>query len=251
MSRQESLFNPIVGLQRHHDLAFIRGLPHNQTMPDSHTDHYSGPGPSSSPSREAPDRASLAILDTLWAVVFSPSTAFAAITYRRPLIWALLVAIAVALMGGFVLVPNPPELAEVILGLEKGTLPAAPVFAFWVAFFVLVVALQVLVVHLLALALRGKGSYAGAFSGICFAYFPGLLAAPLAWLRAGLDSLAGNVLYSVVFTILCFWIAALAIVTAKHNYGLSMSRAAVACLFTALLLVVLPPLIVIIFMFMA
>jgi hypothetical protein len=221
-------------------------------MPDSHRDNEGGAASlnlNDHPSKEIPRKASpLAILDTLWAVLFSPSAAFADITRRRPIIWALAVAIAVAVMAGFVLVPNPPQLAEVILGLEKGTLAAAPVFVFWVGFFLLVVALQALVVHVLARALGGKGSYAGMLTGIYFAYFPGLLAAPLAWIKASLDSLAGSVLYTVLFAILCLWIASLAIVATKHNYGLSAIRASVACVSTGLLFVVLPPLVVAILM---
>jgi len=223
---------------------------HNQAMPDFQRDNeaVTPVGAQEDPSQKTRRReSSLAILDALWAVLFSPSAALATITARRPLGWALLVAAAVALMAGFVLVPNPPELAEVILNLDKGTLPAAPVFAFWVAFFLLAVAVQALVVHLLARLLGGKGSYAGLFAGMCFAYFPGLLAAPLAWLRATLDSLAGSVLYSALFTVLCLWIASLAIVATKYNYSLSTARAAIACLGTAFLLVVLPPLVVVIF----
>ena len=144
-------------------------------------------------------------------------------------------------MAAFVLVPNPPELAEVILRLDKGTLSAVPVFAFWVAFFLLALAIQALVLHLLALSVRGNGPYSGIFTGICFAYFPGLLAAPLVWLRAALDSMTGSILYGGLFALICLWIVALAIFATRHNYGLSTSRATVAVLTTGFLLVIVPP----------
>jgi hypothetical protein len=193
-------------------------------------------------------KSRLAILDTLWAVLVSPSDAFAFITRTRPLWWALLAGVAVALMSGFVLVPNPPELAEVIIGLGKGTLPGAPAFAFWVAFFLLAVAIQAAIVHTLALIMGGKGRYAGIFCGICFAYFPGLLAAPLALLRAVMDSLYGHIIYNSVFALLCIWIVILAVIATKHNYGLSTTKATAACLLTGFLFVVLPLVVVTIWM---
>lgn len=205
--------------------------------------------PNDDPPKGVPkEKSRLAILDILWGVLVSPSATFSAITRGRSLVWALLVGVAVALMAGFVLVPNPPELAEVILRLGKGTMPAAPAFAFWVAFFFLVVAIQAAIVHSLALIMGGKGRYAGIFSGICFAYFPGLLAAPLALLRAVLDSFYGHIMYNALFGLICIWIVILAVIATKHNYRVSITRAAAACVLTGFLVVILPPLVVAIWM---
>lgn len=195
-------------------------------------------------------------LDTLSGVLLSPSAAMASITARGPMALALLTAVSVAITSGLVLVPNPPELAEDILDLEKGTLSLWSVLPLWVVLFMAVLALQAAFLHLTASALKARGSrgetsqggpcgtshrgFRGIFCGLCFAYLPGLFSAPLIALRALLASGRVNAAYQVVFPLFCLWVFFLGVTAVRQNYHLSHWRATGACACAFAVLVVLP-----------
>lgn len=201
-------------------------------------------------------RPVLEALDTLAGVLLSPSSALARITQRRPLGLALLTAVLVAVISGLVLVPNPPELLEDILGLEKGTLGLRAVLPLWVVLFMAILLLQAAFIHLEATVLRARagrrgttreglygttpGGLRGLFCGLCFAYLPGVFAAPLIMLRALLASERANAAYQVVFPLFCLWVFFLGITAVRQNYRLAPWRAAAVCAVAFAALVVLP-----------
>ncbi len=223
-------------------------------------------------------------LDTLAGVLWAPTATMARITDRRPLGLALLAAMSVAIVSGLVLLPNPPELAEDILGLSKGSLRLWTVLPLWVALFAAVLSLQAALVHLEAAVLgarrrcrtpqggsdtsqtapatpgegtggtpgggggtslggfRGtsEGGFRGIFCGLCFAYLPGLLAAPLIMLRALLASARANAAYQVVYPLLALWVFFLGVTAVRQNYRMPPWRAAAVCAVAFVVLVVLP-----------
>ncbi len=235
-------------------------------------------------------RTALEALDTLAGVLLSPSSTLARITDRGPLGLALLTAVSVAVISGLVLVPNPPELLEDIMGMEKGTLGLRTVLPLWVALFMAVLWLQAAFVHLEAMALRawqarrgaagdpgagsqakagrapasagrpgtasaggpgaasapgetpgaGPGTFRGIFCGLCFAYLPGWLSAPLIMLRALLASERANAAYQVVFPLACLWVFYLGVTAIRQNYRLPPWRAAALGAVAFLVMVVLP-----------
>jgi hypothetical protein len=179
-------------------------------------------------------------LDTLAGVLLSPSSTLARITDRKPIALALLAAVSVAIVSGLVLVPNPPELAEDMLGMPKGTLSFWAILPLWVAIFMAILSLQAAFVHLTAAILKAGGTFRGIFCGLCFAYLPGLLAAPLIMLRALLASDRANAAYQVVFPLLCLWVFFLGATAVGQNYRMTAARAAAVCSLAFAVLVVFP-----------
>ncbi len=187
-------------------------------------------------------------LDTLAGVLLSPSSTLARITDRKPIALALLAAVSVAIVSGLVLVPNPPELAEDMLGMPKGTLSFRAILPLWVAIFMAILSLQAAFVHLTAAILKAGGAFGGnspgafrgIFCGLCFAYLPGLLAAPLIMLRALFASDRANAAYQVVFPLLCLWVFFLGVTAVRQNYRMTAARAAAVCSLAFAVLVVFP-----------
>jgi hypothetical protein len=190
----------------------------------------------------------LEALDIVSGVLVSPAKAFEQIRDKRPIILALIIAVSMALVSGLVILPNPPQLAEVMLRLQNGTLSLSATLPIWVLFFLAILALQAVSVHVIALILRGKGSCLDMFCGLCLAYLPGLLIAPLAALRALLASLAGNTFYEVGFGLLCIWIFLLGVTVVQHNYRMTLPRAVVVCTVALVVLVALPAVIAVVAM---
>ncbi len=201
-------------------------------------------------------RTILDALDTLAGVLLSPAATMARITERGPVGLALLTAVSVAIVSGLVLVPNPPELVEDIMGLSKGTLTLWTVLPLWVLVFMAVLSLQAVFVHLEATVLKHRGGptatspegpggttrggFRGIFCGLCFAYLPGWLSAPLIMLRALLASERANAAYQVVFPLLCLWVFFLGVTAVRQNYRMSPGRAVAVASVAFLVLVVLP-----------
>jgi hypothetical protein len=193
-------------------------------------------------------RTILESLDTLSGVRLSPFDTFEQIKNNRPVGLALLTAISVAIVAGLVLVPNPPELAEVIFDQPKGTLSLWAMLPVWVVLFMVVLCSQAAFVHFMAVILRSKGSYLGILCGICFAYLPGLLAAPLVMLRAVFSSDSANAFYQVAFPLLCLWVFILGIAAVRRTYGMTPAKALFVCSLALVVLVVLPMVIAVIAM---
>jgi hypothetical protein len=193
-------------------------------------------------------RTFLESLDTLSGVLVSPFRTLEDISNRRPIALALSTAISVAIVSGLVVVPNPPELAEVMFDMPRGTLSLWATLPVWVVLFLAILSLQAAFVHLIAMILRGKGTYRGILCGLCFAYIPGLLTAPLVMLRAVLSSQGANAFYQVTFPMLCLWVFLLGIAAVQRNYSMTTVKAVFVCSAAFVVLVVLPVIIAVVVM---
>jgi len=162
--------------------------------------------------------------------------------------WAMLTAVLISVVFAFTLLPNPPELVEVILGLERGRLNLAPLVFIWVIIFLVALLIQAGFFHVVAILLRGRGSYLGMLCGVCFACFPLVFFAPLALLRALLDSFSGHLLYYIGSLIFFLWILLLGITAIRQNYNLSPGRAVATCFIPAFVVIVIPLLVLVISM---
>ncbi|MDM8000427.1 MAG: YIP1 family protein [Dehalococcoidia bacterium] len=182
----------------------------------------------------------LKALDTLSGVVLSPSGTVEQITNTRPIGFALFAAACVGVVTGLVLVPNPPELAEVIFDQPKGTLSLWALLPAWVALFLTVICCQAAFVHFLALLLRCQGTFVGILCGVCFAYIPGLFSAPLVMLRAVFASDNANAFYQVAFPLLCLWVFVLGTMAIRHNYRMKPAKALLVSSVAFFALVVAP-----------
>jgi hypothetical protein len=184
------------------------------------------------------------LLDILYEVVVSPTRTFSALSQRRPWRWALTTAVSIALIFAFVLLPNPPQLVDIILDLDRGTMPMAPAVVVWILMFLALLSLQAGLFHILAMVLRGRGTYPGMLCGLCFVWLPAFLVPPLALLRAVLDSSSGHLIYILGSVILALWVLLLYFIAIRQNYHLSPVRTSVTCLIPLFLIFALPLLIV-------
>jgi len=184
------------------------------------------------------------LIDLLYQVLASPTVAFRLVSQKKPLWWAIGAALLPSAVVALVLLPHPPRLAEVVFGLEKGSLNAAPWWFLWLSVFLVTLVIEAGFVHVVALLFRGKGSYLGMLCGLCFASFPLVLFAPLALLRALLASPTSYLLYYVGSAILYPWILILDTIAIRHNYQTSVKKAAAICFVAIFVLFILPMFIV-------
>ncbi len=186
----------------------------------------------------------LELLDILYGLTMSPTRTFQSVSHRRPWLWALTTAVLISLIFAFVLLPYPPQLAGIILQVGRDTLPLAPAVLVWVVIFLIILSVQAALFHLLATLFRGKGTYPGMLCCLCFVWLPAFLVAPLALLRAVLDSYSGHMLYIAGSSALSLWVLLLYFIAVRQNYQLSPIRSAVTCLIPLFLMFALPPLVV-------
>jgi len=190
----------------------------------------------------------LVVLDILYLVLASPSYAFQVVSEKRPLGWGVATAFFSSVVFAFVLLPYPPRLVEAIFDLDRGTLDYTPLVLVWLSVFPLILMIQAGLLHLIAFAIRGKGSYLTMFCGLCFASFPLVFFAPLALLRAIIDSPSGQVIYYIGSSALFVWIIWLYVIAVRQNYRFRLGKALTACLVPFFLLILAPLLAVVISM---
>lgn len=159
----------------------------------------------------------------------------------------MLTATFIAVISAFTLLPNPPDLVEIIFGLEKGKLSIIPAVFLWTLIFLAALFAQGLLFHIVARLLHGQGSYSGIVCGLCFALFPLVFFAPLALLRALMVSAVGNSLYSAVSLVLFLWIIYLTITSIRENYRFSLEKSVATCFIPVIVLIIIPLLLLIIF----
>ncbi len=160
----------------------------------------------------------------------------------------MLTAVFVSIVFAFTILPNLPELVEIIFGLERGSLSLIPLVFVWVVIFLAFLLIQAGVFHLVAVLLRGRGSYLGILCGLCFACFPLVFFAPLALVRTLLNSVSGNILYSISSLALFLWILVLEITAIHQNYKFLLGRAIATYFIPFIVLVIVPLLIIVISM---
>jgi len=174
-------------------------------------------------------------LDMIYMVLTSPVRAFAEISATRPWTLALAALAFPSVVAAFILVPNMPQLVEVIMSLQKNSLHDRWYLWFvWVLFLPLVLLLQALFFHVSAFVFGGRGSYLGMFYGLSFAYVPWVFFAPLGLLRAVAESASGQAIYYMGAMIIFSWVFSMQIISLRQNYRVSWRRAALATL-TALM----------------
>jgi len=181
----------------------------------------------------------LELLDTLYEVLTVPTVAFRGVIEKKPLGRTMVTALISSVIFAYVVLPNPPHLFEAILGLKRGSLHMAPLVFVWLSLFPLALVIQAGLFHAVARLLHGRGGYPGLLCGLCFATFPLVFFAPLALIRALIDSTLGQVLYGIGSLILILWILWLHIAAVRQNYGFRLGRAIATCLIPAFLAVVL------------
>lgn len=183
------------------------------------------------------------ILDILYKVLTSPSKALEEVSKRKPLGWAMVIAVFISVVISFTFLPNLPQVIEVIFDMEKGSFNLALAVFLWVIISLTALFMEGGIFHLIAILLRGRGSYLGMVCGLCFACFPFVFFAPLTLLRA-LFGANGIILYHIGSLFLFLWILALGIIAIHQNYRFSLGRAITTYFIPGILLFVVPLLVV-------
>lgn len=179
------------------------------------------------------------LLDILYKLLISPSKALAEVSERKPLGEAVLTAVFVAIVFAFSSLPNPHELIEIILDKEQGSFNPALAVVLWVVIFLIALFIEGGIFHLIAILIRSRGSYLGMVCGICFACFPFVFLAPLAFIRALLGA-SGTILYAICYPFIFLWVFFLAIIAIRHVYQLSPGRAIAIYFIPGILLIFIP-----------
>ncbi|MFC1925969.1 Yip1 family protein [Chloroflexota bacterium] len=183
------------------------------------------------------------LLDILYELLTSPSKALLEVSKGKPLGRSILTAVFIAIVLAFSFLPNPPELIELIFDRERGSFNLALAVFLWVIIFLAALFIEGGIFHVIARLLRGQGSYPGMVCGLCFACFPFVLFAPLAFMRALLGT-SGPVFYSIAYPIPFFWVFYLAVKTTRINYNFSSRRAIAVYFIPGILLIVFPLLVI-------
>ncbi len=179
------------------------------------------------------------LLDNLYQILASPSKALEQVSNRKSLGWAVITAVFIAVVVSLAYLPNPPELVEVIFDMEKGSVNLALVVFLWVIIFLVALFIEGGVLHLIAVLLRGRGSYLGMVCGLCFACFPFVFFAPMTLLRALLGA-SGIILYPIGSMALFLWVFVLSIIAIRQNYHFSLGRAITTYFVPNIMLIVIP-----------
>lgn len=170
-------------------------------------------------------------IETCIGVIFVPVPTMRTIVRRRPIGWALIIivviAIAQGITGAAALDPADFDNAEWVQGPLQGfSIVAGPAFAIaGVAFFTAIC-------WIMSRILGGRGSYGGLFAGFGFAYLPAILTVPVTFMALQLDSFAQGLSGFIGFGI-AVWTIVLSVFAIQANNNFSTGRA-IAALFIPL-----------------
>jgi hypothetical protein len=136
----------------------------------------------------------------------------------------MLTAVFISLVFALTIIAYPTDFTRVVFQLKKGSVSFVPSLILWMSVFLIALLVSAGVFHLIALLLRGRGSYLGMACGLSFAFFPLVLFAPLGLLRA-LLGFSGIILYDIGTVAIFFWVLILIIIAIRQNYGFTIGRA--------------------------
>ena len=170
-------------------------------------------------------------LGTCIGVIVVPLPTMWTIVRRRPIGWALIVIIVIAIAQGITgaasLDPADFDNAEWVQGPLQGfSIVGGPAFAIaGVAFFTAIC-------WIMSRILGGKGSYGGLFAGFGFAYLPAVFTIPVTFMALQFDAFAQGLSGLVGFGI-AVWTIVLSVFAIRENNNFSTGRA-IAALFIPL-----------------
>ena len=178
-----------------------------------------------------PQSSNQSFLGTCIGVIVVPVPTMRTIVRRRPIGWALIVIIVIAIAQGITgaasLDPSDFDNAEWVQGPLQGfSIVGGPAFAIaGVAFFTAIC-------WIMSRILGGRGSYGGLFAGFGFAYLPAVFTVPVTFMALQLDSFTQGLSGLVGFSI-AVWTIVLSVFAIRENNNFSTGRA-IAALFIPL-----------------
>jgi hypothetical protein len=178
-----------------------------------------------------PQSSNQGFLETCIGVIFVPVQTMRTIVRRRPIGWALIVVIVIAIAQGITgaasLDPADFDNADWVQGPLQGfSIVGGPAFAIvGVAFFTAIC-------WIASRVLGGKGSYGGLFAGFGFAYLPAVFTVPVTFMALQLDAFTQGLSGFIGFGI-AVWTIVLSVLAVQANNNFSTGRA-IAALFIPL-----------------
>lgn len=170
-------------------------------------------------------------IETCIGVIFVPLPTMRTIVRRRPIGWALIVIVVIAIAQGITGAASldPADFDDVALvqgPLQGFSIVGGPALAIaGVAFFTAIC-------WIMSRILGGKGSYGGLFAGFGFAYLPAIFTVPVTFMALQLDSFAQGLSGLIGFGI-AVWTIVLSVFAVQANNNFSTGRA-IAALFIPL-----------------
>lgn len=165
-------------------------------------------------------------LETCLGVIVVPVPTMRTIVRRRPIGWALIVIVVIAIAQGITGAASldPADFDDVALvqgPLQGFSIVAGPALAIvGVAFFTAIC-------WITSRILGGKGSYGGLFAGFGFAYLPAVFTVPVTFMALQLDSFAQGLSGFIGFGI-AVWTIVLSVFAVQANNNFSTGRAIAA-----------------------
>lgn len=165
-------------------------------------------------------------LETCIGVIFNPVPTMRTIVRRRPIGWALIVIIAIAIAQGVAgaasLDPADFDNADWVQGPIQGfSIVGGPALA------IAAVAFFTAICWIMSRILGGKGSYGGLFAGFGFAYLPAIFTVPVTFMALQLDSFAQG-LSGFIGIGIAVWTIVLSVFAIQANNNFSTGRAVAA-----------------------
>lgn len=172
--------------------------------------------------------------DLLYGVLAKPVETLRYLTMSKPLTMALLVYIAISVLGAIAAIPGLAQLDSLPGGVSRDVPPglsffSSPAFIIATVISTPIFALITLFIvgglyHLLSMLFKGEGDFRGLLSALGFASFPQVLSIPFVLLSLVAGTL-GGVLSGVVSFAVSIWIIVLTIISIRENYRLSTGKA--------------------------
>ncbi len=186
------------------------------------------------------------LFDWLYGVIASPVATLNEIAIERPVGWALLVYIGVAVLTAIAAIFEPGTMADVeeFMTMFPFYVPLSILFVAGLFFTVVMLLILSFVLHLFARLFGGSGGYWNFFSAYTFANFPTIFNVPLSLIASVLGGF-GSFLSGLFGFGISIWILVLQVLAVRESHGLTTGISILAYFISFLIIVAIPVVIVV------
>lgn len=168
-------------------------------------------------------------MDLLYGVITKPSEAFRYLVETKPVLLSLLLYVAIAWIGAIAGIPGTINTIKSLneAGRSSAINPSLIITITIITVPIIsAISLAILtgIYHIIAIILKGKGSYSGLISALGFASFPSIFSVPFALLPLVLG-LTGSIIVALISSAFGIWVRVLDIFAVHENYQFSWGRA--------------------------
>jgi len=181
------------------------------------------------------------ILEWLSGVFTHPAKTLNEISAARPLGWALLIFLGVALLNALSSSANlqTEEVLDQFMFTTGLTISTPLMIVGTLVIAILYLFISTGIIHPLARLFKGTGGYGGMLSAFAFASFPQIIAAPVNVLT-GFIGMAGSILGGLITFGLSVWVLVLQVIAVRESHQLTTGMSILVYLIYFLIVVVIP-----------